>query len=162
MRKRIEPRAIRGAFAALAFVCASADALPPLAPKHLLEDPAGLKAAFEARIGRPVNVLRFTLGQHYSDTLVQSVSASDEFDRYEATPGQTLDEGKPQKAGSVDCTKKIPFAAPSIGDAGSASASTTFGDLPPSSSETFFRLPAAACTIILPTSGGSSNRSRKG
>src|SRR5689334_16641501 len=26
------------------------------------------------------------------------------------------------------------------------------GDLPPSSSETFFRLPAAACTISLPTS----------
>ena len=34
----------------------------------------------------------------------------------------------------------------------SASAKTTFGDLPPSSSETFLRLPAAAWTISLPTS----------
>ena len=34
----------------------------------------------------------------------------------------------------------------------STSPKTTFGDLPPSSSETFFRLPAAACRISLPTS----------
>src|SRR5437868_5376515 len=33
----------------------------------------------------------------------------------------------------------------------SASAKTTFGDLPPSSSEIFFRLPDAACMIVLPT-----------
>ncbi len=32
-----------------------------------------------------------------------------------------------------------------------ASAKTTFGDLPPSSSEIFFRLPEAACMIVLPT-----------
>src|ERR1039457_6213735 len=34
----------------------------------------------------------------------------------------------------------------------SASANTMFGDLPPNSRETFFRLPAAACRINLPTS----------
>src|SRR3984893_4111051 len=34
----------------------------------------------------------------------------------------------------------------------SASGRMIAGDLPPSSSETFFRLPAAACTISLPTS----------
>ena len=48
--------------------------------------------------------------------------------------------------------KKIPFAAPGIAASRSASANTTFGDLPPSSSETFLRLPAAALTISLPTS----------
>ena len=34
----------------------------------------------------------------------------------------------------------------------SASASTMVGDLPPSSTVTFFMLPAAACTISRPTS----------
>src|SRR6267154_6601232 len=34
----------------------------------------------------------------------------------------------------------------------SASPKTMFGDLPPSSKETFFELPAAACTISFPTS----------
>ena len=48
--------------------------------------------------------------------------------------------------------KKIAFAAPGIAASRSASAKTMFGDLPPSSSVTFFRLPAAACTISLPTS----------
>ena len=48
--------------------------------------------------------------------------------------------------------KKIPLAAPRIAASMSASAKTTFGDLPPSSSETFLRLPAAALTISLPTS----------
>ena len=33
----------------------------------------------------------------------------------------------------------------------SASANTTFGDLPPSSSVTFFRLPVAAAMMRLPT-----------
>ncbi|MGH8172255.1 MAG: hypothetical protein ACREPX_03860, partial [Rhodanobacteraceae bacterium] len=102
---------MRAALIALACVSASAHARPPLAPAHPLEDPSGLKAAFEARIGRPVNVLRFNLGESYSDTLVQSTTASDEFDRYEATSGHTIDEGTPQKAGSIDCTKKIPFAS---------------------------------------------------
>ncbi len=44
------------------------------------------------------------------------------------------------------------FAAPGIVDLRSASSNTTLGDLPPSSSETFFRFPAAACKISLPTS----------
>src|SRR5580704_16488360 len=48
--------------------------------------------------------------------------------------------------------KKIPLAAPITAASRSASANTTLGDLPPSSSETFLRLPAAAPTISLPTS----------
>ena len=48
--------------------------------------------------------------------------------------------------------KKIALAAPGIATSRSASGSTMFGDLPPSSSVTFLRLPAAARTIILPTS----------
>ena len=44
------------------------------------------------------------------------------------------------------------LAAPGIAVARSASLKTTFGDFPPNSRETFLRLPAAACTISLPTS----------
>src|SRR5262249_3812784 len=47
--------------------------------------------------------------------------------------------------------KKIALAAPSTAP-GSASSNTMFGLLPPSSSETFFKFPAAAATISLPTS----------
>ena len=47
--------------------------------------------------------------------------------------------------------KKIALAAPSTAP-DSASSNTMFGLLPPSSSETFFRFPVAACTISLPTS----------
>ena len=47
--------------------------------------------------------------------------------------------------------KKIALAAPGIARSMSASANTTFGDLPPSSSVTFFRLPLAASMIRLPT-----------
>ena len=47
--------------------------------------------------------------------------------------------------------KKIALAAPSIAP-GSASSNTMLGLLPPSSSETFLRFPAAACTISFPTS----------
>ena len=46
----------------------------------------------------------------------------------------------------------VPLAAPGIATSMSASLKTTLGDLPPSSSETRFRLPSAAWTIILPTS----------
>ena len=48
--------------------------------------------------------------------------------------------------------KKMALAAPPIAAFMSESAKTMFGDFPPSSSETFFRLPAAAWTISLPTS----------
>ncbi len=48
--------------------------------------------------------------------------------------------------------KKIALAAPGMARAGSTSSKTTLGLLPPSSRLTFFRLPAAACTISLPTS----------
>ncbi len=47
--------------------------------------------------------------------------------------------------------KKIALAAPAIASPG-ASSKTMLGDLPPSSRVTFFRFPAAACTISLPTS----------
>ena len=82
----------------------------PVAPPHPLDDPAALKAAFAARIGRPVHVLRFNLGEHFADALVQSDTASDEFDRFQAIPGQPMAEGEPQKAGGIDCKKKIAFA----------------------------------------------------
>jgi len=82
----------------------------PVAPAHPLDDPAALKAAFAARIARPVNVLAFTFGEHYAEALVQDAAASDEFDVFEAAPGQPMAEGKPKKAGEVDCKKKIPFA----------------------------------------------------
>ncbi|HJT97652.1 MAG TPA: hypothetical protein VJ696_04995, partial [Rhodanobacteraceae bacterium] len=59
---------------------------------------------------RPVDVLRFNLGEHYADALVQSVAARDELDRYEAVPGREMAEGQPQKAGGVDCKKKVAFA----------------------------------------------------
>jgi hypothetical protein len=48
--------------------------------------------------------------------------------------------------------KKIALAAPAIAASGSASENTMFGLLPPSSSVSFFRFPAAAWTISLPTS----------
>jgi hypothetical protein len=89
---------------------AHAFAADPIAPAHPLDDPAALKAAFAARIARPVNVLTFTFGEHYAEALVQDASASDEFDVYEAAPGQPMAEGKPKKAGSVDCKKKVAFA----------------------------------------------------
>jgi len=82
----------------------------PVAPAHPLDDPAALKAAFAARIARPVNVLAFTFGEHYAEALVQDAAANDEFDVFEAAPGQPMAEGKPKKAGEVDCKKKIPFA----------------------------------------------------
>lgn len=82
----------------------------PVAPAHPLDDPAALKAAFAARIARPVNVLAFTFGEHYAEALVQDAAASDEFDVFEAAPGQPMAEGKPKKAGEVDCRKKIAFA----------------------------------------------------
>jgi len=82
----------------------------PVAPAHPLDDPAALKAAFAARIARPVNVLAFTFGEHYAEALVQDAAASDEFDVFEAAPGQPMAEGKPKKAGEVDCKKNIPFA----------------------------------------------------
>ena len=47
--------------------------------------------------------------------------------------------------------KKIALAVPQIATSMSASGNTIAGDLPPSSSDTFFRFPAA-CTISLPTS----------
>ena len=111
MRTRIDFAVLCAVLVFAASLSASAYAIGPVVPKNPLEDPAALKAAFAARIGRPVNVLRFNLGEHYSDALVQDATASDEFDRYEAIPGQTMDEGKPEKAGSIDCKKKIPFAA---------------------------------------------------
>ena len=111
MRTRIERFALRALLVVLACACASAHAVGPLIAKNPLDDPAALKAAFATRIGRPVNVLRFNLGEHYSDALVQDATASDEFDRFEAIPGHTMDEGQPQKAGSIDCKKKIPFAS---------------------------------------------------
>jgi hypothetical protein len=90
--------------------CGSAHAAAPVAPAHPLDDPAALKAAFAARIARPVNVLAFTFGENYAEALVQDASAGDEFDVYAAVPGQPMQEGAPKKAGSVDCNKKIAFA----------------------------------------------------
>jgi hypothetical protein len=87
-----------------------AAAVGPIAPAHPLDDPVALKAAFATRIGRPVNVLQFNLGEHYADALVQDAKASDEFDRYSAIPGQAMAEGVPQKTGSIDCKKKIAFS----------------------------------------------------
>jgi hypothetical protein len=89
---------------------ARADTAGPIAPAHPLDDPVALKAAFAARIGRPVNVLQFNLGEHYAEALVQDAKAGDEFDRYAAIPGQAMAEGAPQKAGGIDCRKKIAFA----------------------------------------------------
>ena len=50
------------------------------------------------------------------------------------------------------CRKKQARAAPGIACSRSASSNTTTGDLPPSSSVTFFRSAAAARTIMRPTS----------
>ena len=108
MSTRIDGRRafVLGLLCALQAVAAEA----PVAPAHPLDDPAALKAAFAARIARPVNVLAFTFGEHYAEALVQDAAASDEFDVFEAAPGQPMAEGKPKKAGEVDCKKKIPFA----------------------------------------------------
>src|ERR1700752_2333973 len=110
MPTRIESlqRVALGIVAALA--CASASAEAPVAPAHPLDDPAAVKAAFAARIGKPVHVLRFGFGEHYADALVQNDAAPDEFDRYEMVPGQPMKEGDPQKAGGIDCKKKVGFA----------------------------------------------------
>lgn len=105
MSTRIE---LGGACALLLFACTGAAAAPPLAPSRPLEDPAALKAAFAERIGRPVQVLEFRFGEHYSETLVEN--ADGEFDVFEASPGQPMAEGRPQKAGEIDCRKKMPFA----------------------------------------------------
>src|SRR3954469_18480109 len=102
---RIEPRRAVVAFFVGAFASASVNA--QVAPAHPLEDPAAVKAAFAARIGKPVHVLRFGLGEHYVDALVQNDAAPDEFDRYEAVPGQPMKEGTPQKSGGIDCRKKV-------------------------------------------------------
>jgi hypothetical protein len=48
--------------------------------------------------------------------------------------------------------EEMALAAPGIAFSTSASSNTIVGDLPPSSSDTRFKLPAAACTISLPTS----------
>ena len=111
MRTRTEPLRASALLLAGMLTCANARADgAPIAPAHPLDNPAGLKAAFAARIGRPVHVLRFGFGEHYADALVQSDAAPDEFDRYEAIPGQPMAEGQPQKAGGIDCKKKIAFA----------------------------------------------------
>ena len=101
-------RAALGVVAMLA--CASACADAPVFPAHPLDDPAAVKAAFSARIGKPVHVLRFGFGEHYADALVQNDAAPDEFDRYEAVPGQPMKDSEPQKAGGIDCKKKVAFA----------------------------------------------------
>jgi len=95
---------------ALAIASGAALADTPTAPAHPLQDPAALKAAFATRIGHPVFVLRFGLGEHYADALTQNAAASDEFDRFQAIPGQPMAEGEPQKAGGIDCRQKIAFA----------------------------------------------------
>jgi hypothetical protein len=109
MRIRIEI-ALRVAAFAAALACAGALAADVVAPAHPLDDPAAVKSAFAARIGRPVHVLRFGFGEHYADAIVQNDAAPDEFDRYEMVPGQPMKEGQPQKAGGIDCRKKIAFA----------------------------------------------------
>jgi hypothetical protein len=98
---------LRGACALLLLVGVQAGAAPATAPAQPLDDPAALKAAFATRIGHPVQVLTFRLGEHYSETLVES--ADGEFDVFEASAGQPLAEGKPKKAGEVDCRKKTAF-----------------------------------------------------
>jgi len=108
MSTRTDPRRILACLLALAG--AQAFAGDVLAPKNPLDDPAAVKAAFAARIARPVNVLAFTFGEHYAEALVQDAAASDEYDVFEAAPGQPMAAGKPKKAGEIDCRKKIPFA----------------------------------------------------
>ena len=74
-----------------------------------------------------------------------------------ATPSMTssnlLSCTKSREPATQHCPwlKKIAFAAPATAS-GEASSKTMFGDLPPSSRLTFFRFPAAAWTISLPTS----------
>ena len=50
--------------AALVVACANALAADLVAPAHPLDDPAAVKAAFAARIGKPVHVLAFGFGEH--------------------------------------------------------------------------------------------------
>ncbi len=105
MSTRIDPRAAL----VLALLCARAGAAEgPLAPARPLDDPAAVKAAFAARIGHPVDVLEFLFGEHYARMLVQTGA---DFDEYEAIPGQPLAEGKPKKAGDVECKRKLALAA---------------------------------------------------
>jgi hypothetical protein len=105
MRTRIE---VASLFALVASAAALAGEV--VAPARPLEDPAAVKAAFAARIGQPVHVLSFSLGEHYANAIVQNDAAPDEFDRYEMTPGQPMKDGQPQKNASVDCRKSIAFA----------------------------------------------------
>lgn len=84
-------------------------AAPATAPARPLDDPAALKAAFATRIGRPVQVLKFRLGEHYSETLVEN--ADGEFDVFEAGAGQPMPEARPKKAREVECRKKTTFEA---------------------------------------------------
>lgn len=105
MSTRIDPRVAL----LLALVCARVGAVDaPVAPARPLDDPAAVKAAFATRIGHPVDVLEFLFGEHYARMLVQT---GGDFDEYEAIPGQALAEGKPKKAGEVDCRRKLAFAA---------------------------------------------------
>src|SRR6478735_5594157 len=110
MPTRTDPRRRTALCVVAMLVCASACADAPVFPAHPLDDPAAVKAAFAARIGKPVHVMRFGFGEHYADTVVQNDAAPDEFDRFEMSPGQPMKEGQPQKSGSVDCKKKIAFA----------------------------------------------------
>lgn len=94
--------------AALALAGSTALAAEAIAPAHPLDQPAALMAAFAARIGHRVDVLEFRLGEHHARMLVQT---GEDFDEYEAIPGQVLAQGTPRKAGSVECRKKLPFDA---------------------------------------------------
>src|SRR5690242_12483474 len=87
---------IESTFAFLLVFATSAQAADIVAPARPLDDPAALKSAFAARIGHAVFVLHFGLGEHYADALVQNAAANDEFDRFEAIPGQPMAEGAPQ------------------------------------------------------------------
>jgi len=100
---------LRTAAVVLAFACANAFGADIVAPAHPLDDPAAVKSAFAARIGKPVHVMRFIFGEHYADAIVQNDAAPDEYDRYEMVPGQPMKAGEPQKSGNIDCKKKIAF-----------------------------------------------------
>jgi hypothetical protein len=123
---------LRGACALLLLVGVQGSAAPATAPRQPLDDTAALKAAFATRIGRPVQVLTFRLGEHYSETLVEN--ADGEFDAFEASAGQPLPEGRPKKAGEVDCRKKIAFesldlavGASLLGQARAIAAANSYG-----------------------------------
>lgn len=104
MRTRIEAYAFATLALAGLLLAGGAAAQTPLAPMQPLADPAAVTAAFAARIGQPVAVLEFQLGEHYARMLVRS---GEDFDLYEAIPGQPLAAGAPQKAGSVDCRREL-------------------------------------------------------